>query len=103
MQAQSPTPSTPTQAQKPAQTSGLTIKTHVKAGGMQFNHNETLAHPAGLQVKTHVKEGGLTSNHSQTLVRAPRPATGLKVKTQVKAGGVLVNHNETLARSAGSR
>ena len=78
MQAQSPTPSTPTQAQKPAQTSGLTIKTHVKAGG-------------------------LTSNHSQTLVQAPRPATGLKVKTQVKAGGVLVNHNETLARSAGSR
>ena len=85
MQAQSPTQSTPTQPQKPAQTSGLTIKTHVKAGGLTSNHSQTLVRPAGLQVKTHVK-AGVIINHSQTLVQAPRPATGLKVKTHIKAG-----------------
>jgi hypothetical protein len=71
MQAQSHTHSTPTQPQKPAQASGLTIKTHVKAGGISMNHNETL-------------------------VRAPRPAASLKVKTHVKAGGLHVNHAQTL-------
>ena len=70
MQAQSHTQSTPTQAQKPTQTSGLTIKTHVKAGGLSNNHNETLARPAGLKVKTHVKAGGVHLNHNETLVRA---------------------------------
>src|SRR5678815_883101 len=80
MQAQSPTQSTPTQPQKPAQTSGLTIKTHVKAGGLTSNHSQTLVRPAGLQVKTHVK-AGVIINHSQTLVQAPHPATSLKVKT----------------------
>lgn len=68
MQAQSPTQSTPTQPQKPAQTSGLMIKTHVKAGGT-YNHNETLARPTGLKVKTHVQAGG-RANHNETLVRA---------------------------------
>ena len=53
----------------------MKVKTHVKAGGMQFNHNQTLLRdrgPAprqGLKVKTHVKAGGLQFNHNQTLVR----------------------------------
>ena len=36
---------------------GLKIKTHVKAGGLNANHNETLT--CGLKLKTHVKAGGL--------------------------------------------
>jgi hypothetical protein len=53
-----------------------------------------------MKVKTHVKAGGMQFNHNQTLVRdrppAPRPV--LKVKTRVKAGGISWNHNQTLVR-----
>ena len=62
----------------------MKVKTQVKAGGLNFNHNQTLvgnraqttagAHPQGkhqsLKVKTQVKAGGLNFNHNQTLVRA---------------------------------
>jgi hypothetical protein len=41
-----------------------------------------------MKTKTHVKAGALTVNHNETLVRATRPATGLKVKTHVKAGAL---------------
>jgi hypothetical protein len=44
-----------------------------------------------LKVKTHIKAGGLTSNHNETLVRTPHPAAGLQVKTHVKAWEVIVN------------
>ncbi len=47
-----------------------------------------------MKVKTHLKAGGLFINHNETLVRAK----GLKVKTHLKAGGIWVNHNETLVR-----
>ena len=62
---QAPTSSTPTRPQTPVQAPALKVKTHLKAGG-------------------------LTSNHNETLVRVPRPATGLKVKTHVKAGGIII-------------
>ena len=52
-----------------------------------------------MQVKTQVKAGGLNLNHNETLVRAPSQAQGLKVKTRVKAGGLSLNHNETLVRA----
>jgi hypothetical protein len=52
-----------------------------------------------MQVKTNLKAGGISFNHNETLVRAQRPATGLKVKTRIKAGGLALNHNETLVRS----
>ena len=52
-----------------------------------------------MQVKTRVKAGGLSFNHNETLVRAPSQAQSLKVKTRVKAGGLNVNHNETLVRA----
>jgi hypothetical protein len=52
-----------------------------------------------MQVKTRVKAGGINLNHNETLVRAQQPATGLKVKTRIKAGGVMLNHNETLVRA----
>jgi hypothetical protein len=37
--------------------SGLKVKTHVKAGGIRMQHNQTLARPPGLKVKTHIKAG----------------------------------------------
>jgi hypothetical protein len=60
---------------------------------------QTPVQAPALQVKTHLKAGGLVANHNETLVRAPRPAAGLRVKTHVKAGGMPLNHNETLVRS----
>ena len=53
-----------------------------------------------MKKKTHVKAGTLTANHNETLVRTTRPATGLQVKTHVKAGALTQNHNETLAHDA---
>ena len=54
----------------------MKTKTHVRAGGMGFNHNETLVRDAsrakGLKVKSHVKAGGLMSNHNETLISDPR-------------------------------
>jgi hypothetical protein len=62
-----------------------------------------------MQVKTQLKAGGRQINHNQTLVRdrtqttaGPRPQgkrQALKVKTQVKAGGIGFNHNQTLVRA----
>jgi hypothetical protein len=52
-----------------------------------------------MQVKTNLKAGGLMFNHNETLVRAPKPAPSLKVKTRIKAGGLMFNHNETLVRA----
>jgi hypothetical protein len=52
-----------------------------------------------MKVKTHVKAGGLNLNHNETQVQDKSQATGLKVKTHVKAGGLsLRNHNETLVQ-----
>jgi hypothetical protein len=42
-------------------------------------------HAPVLKVKTHLKAGGLSLNHNETLVQAP-PATALRVKTRIKAG-----------------
>src|SRR5437660_1418174 len=56
----------------------MNIKTNVKAGGVKYNHNQTVVR--GLKVKTNVKAGGSHLNHSQTVVR------GLKLKTNVKEG-----------------
>ena len=36
-----------------------------------------------MKTKTHVKAGALAPNHNQTLVRAPEPTPGLKGKTHV--------------------
>jgi hypothetical protein len=39
-----------------------------------------------MKTKTHVKAGGLNLNHNETLAQATKPAPGLQVKTHVKAG-----------------
>jgi hypothetical protein len=40
-----------------------------------------------MKVKSTIKAGGLNPNHNEALVRAG----GLKVQTSVKAGGIIVN------------
>jgi lysophospholipase L1-like esterase len=52
-----------------------------------------------MKTKTHVRAGGITLNHNETLVRDVPKATGLRVKTKVKAGA-LTNHNETLVQDS---
>lgn len=51
-----------------------------------------------MQVRTNVKAGGQNLNHNEMLVRDRAAARRLKVKTSVKAAGVNLNHNETLLR-----
>jgi hypothetical protein len=51
-----------------------------------------------MKTKTHIKAGGFAFNHNETLVSEVPMARGLKVKTRVKAGGFSANHNETLMR-----
>ena len=53
------------------------MKTNVKAGGHEYNHNETM-----LRVKSGVKAGGISTNHNQTMLGGK----GLKVKTGVTDG-----------------
>ena len=59
----------------------------------------------GIKVKSNVKAGGISFNHNQTLVRDRRAeAKGVKVKSNVKAGappirlGINLQHNQTLVR-----
>jgi hypothetical protein len=52
-----------------------------------------------MKTTTHVKAGGLLNNHNQTLVQAQGPTAGLTVKTRVKAGSLNLNHNQTLVRA----
>jgi hypothetical protein len=51
-----------------------------------------------MKTKTHLKAGGISVNHNETLVRDAVQGPGLQVKTRVRAGGISVNHNETLVR-----
>ena len=79
----------------------MTVKTNIKAGGRNLNHNDTLvraAAPRGVQTRTNVKAGRLIPpNHNESLVRAAQPS--LRVRTHVKVGGKNLNHNETLVRA----
>jgi len=82
----------------------MKVKTNLKAGGRNWNHNETLVRDAakakGMKVKTNLKAGVRYPNHNETLVRDAAKAKGMKVRTRIKAGGKNINHNETLVRDA---
>lgn len=74
MQTPEHTTATPQQTATPSP-STLQVQTHLKAGGRDQNHNETLVRPTGLQIQTHLKAGGggWYPNHNETLVRvSPR-------------------------------
>lgn len=47
----------------------MKIKTNVKAGGIDLNHNQNAA-KSGMPVKTQVKAGRMSVNHNQMRVRA---------------------------------
>ena len=58
------------QTNKQTQTNTLKIRTSIKAGGMNANHNQTaVRNPSCLKVRSGVKAGGMTTNHNQTLLR----------------------------------
>jgi hypothetical protein len=65
----------------------MKVKTHVKAGTLPPNHNQTVAR--GLKVKSSVKAGNSAVQHNQTMAR------GLKVKTGVKAGAGAISGGPT--------
>ena len=44
----------------------MRVKSNVKAGGIQYNHNQTAA---GVRVKSRVRAGGFGYNHNQTITR----------------------------------
>lgn len=45
---------------------GIKVKSNVKAGGVTFQHNQTIAR--GLRVKSNVKAGRIMTNHNQTIL-----------------------------------
>jgi hypothetical protein len=51
-----------------------------------------------MKTKTRIRAGGVRYQHNETLVRDAAKGQGLKVKTHVRAGGVRFQHNETLVR-----
>ena len=61
-----------------------------------MNANKMTSHNARLKVRTGVRAGGQQLQHNHTLVRA----AGLKIKTRVRAGGQQLQHNVTLLRAA---
>jgi hypothetical protein len=44
----------------------MKIKSHVRAGGNNLNHNQAVR---GLRVRSSVKAGGSNLNHNQTVAR----------------------------------
>ena len=43
----------------------MTTKTSVKAGGIQMQHNQTMA--SGMRLQTALKAGRITGNHNETV------------------------------------
>jgi hypothetical protein len=79
----------------------MKVRTHLKAGGVNMQHNEAL------RVRTAIKAGGLNQNHHEALrVRTSIKVGGqdlnhneaLRVRSAVKVGGYTQNHNEALRR-----
>jgi len=51
-----------------------------------------------MKTKTHLKAGRLAANHNETQARAVK-VRSLRVRTGVKAGRLAANHNETILRA----
>ena len=68
----------------------LAIRSNVKAGGIDGQHNETLS------VRSDVKAGGREVNHNQTLVIR----SDVKAGDAGDAGRIYMNHNESFRRSS---
>ena len=58
---------------------GVRIKSRVRAGGTQMQHNQAAQ---GVRVKSRVRAGRIVSNHNQA-------ARGVRIKSRVKAGIVV--------------
>jgi hypothetical protein len=57
-----------------------------------------------MKVRTDIKAGGVQVNHNESLSQDNKVSESLKVKTGIKTGGIgtsptVTNHNETLANS----
>ena len=48
----------------------MKVKSNVKAGGVKFNHNQTVS--KGLRVQSKLKAGGISAQHNQTVARRAR-------------------------------
>jgi len=57
-------------------------------------NTKTQTQVKGWPVKSQIKAGGFNLQHNETLVG--ERAKGLKVKSQIKAGGFSIQHNEML-------
>ena len=53
-----------------------------------------------MRVKTNIKAGGFNLNHNQTAAHSTREAKSLKVKTNIKAGGNNLNHSHVMTRES---
>jgi len=53
-----------------------------------------------MKIKSNVKAGGIQPNHNSTFVSNKLQAKSLKVKSSVKAGALSQNHNQTLVSNA---
>ena len=49
-----------------------------------------------MKVNTNVKAGGIDWNHNESIARDKEKTNSLKVKTNIKAGGIDYNHNESM-------
>ncbi len=70
----------------PGTAAGRTVKTRVKAGAINHNHNETAVQARELKVQTGVKAGSIVSPR-RTVVEEV-----LRVKTGVRAGTTLIDY-----------
>ena len=83
----------------------MRIRTLLKAGGIQVNHNEAL------RVRSTIKAGRVAYNDNEALrvrsalkaglgIRLGNHNEALQVRSTLKAGGVQVNHNEASKRAS---
>ena len=68
------------------------MKSNVKAGGMDPNHNQTITR--GLRVKSNVKAGRIFTNHNETIAAACE--SKVRLRRAVIRAGFYMNHNQSV-------